>query len=64
MKKVEKSIIEFCDRQSKNNHRLYLFDIVRHLRNAYGCTIRESILIIDECVANEYLEIREIEWKK
>ena len=64
MEEVEKSIIEFCDKKSKHNYAIYLSDIIRYLRDEYDYTINESILIIDECIVNEYLEIKEIEWKK
>ena len=64
MNVVENSIIEFCEKKSKKNQTIYLFDICRHLKNKYGYASTESILIIDECIANESLEIREIEWKK
>ena len=64
MKEVEKSIIEFCENKSKENWAIYLSDIIRYLRDEYNYNVNESILIIDECIANEVLEIREIEWKK
>ena len=64
MEEVEKSIIEFCDKKSKENWTIYLSDMIKHLRDRCDYTIGESILMIDECIANEYLEIKEIEWKK
>ena len=64
MNEVEKSVVEFCEKKTKEKWAIYLSDIIKHLRDSYDYTINESIMIIDECIANEYLEIKEIEWKK
>ena len=50
MEEVEQLIIDFCDSKSKENKIIYLYDIVRSLRDEFDYTISQSILIIDECI--------------
>lgn len=64
MEEVEQLIIDFCDSKSKENCAIYLSDIIRYLRNEFDYAMGESILILDECIASGYLEIKEIEWKQ
>lgn len=56
---VEKDIMEFIKEKTKENKTIHLIDLVRYLRECYNCSIRESISILDECIADGCLELKE-----
>lgn len=57
MEEIEKALLTFCERKELLNETLYLSDITKYLKEFWDYTIEESLGLIEDLIAKDYLKI-------